>query len=111
MEDDEIILKNDENEKELIIYLDDADLYELLEKIISIESGGGQFTWGYNRKSQEGKIIVSFKKIRLLANGKIVEDNTEYFPYKILLGLILGIALAGLGLYSLIFHIVNVCNH
>jgi hypothetical protein len=62
---------------------------------------GGQFTWGYNKRSNEGTIIISFTKVKCTSEGQFVEDDSESISYKPLLEVVIRGFLAFLGLYYL----------
>jgi hypothetical protein len=100
MEDYEIIFKNDKNRKrKLILYMDDFDLKNLLDELNLIDLNGGQFTWGYHKRSNEGTIIISFRKVELTSK----EDSISY---QNLLEVIVRGALLFFGLYYLFHYIV-----
>jgi hypothetical protein len=107
MRDYDITLKDDVDGKELVICLEDSDFEKLLEEITSIESNGGQFTWGYDKKFNEGRMVISFKKVKLGSENEIIEDNSKYFSYKIFFGLTIGIILLVIGFIYLIYIIAS----
>jgi hypothetical protein len=107
MKNYKIILKNNIDKKELILHLYGTDLNDLLKKMEFISFNGGQFTWGYDKKSNRGKIIISFKKVKLTAEGEIVKDDEENFSRKCFLAAVMNIILMFLGLYYFIHNIVN----
>jgi hypothetical protein len=101
MKDYEIVLENDERRnRKLILYMDDVELKNLLNELTLIDVNGGQFTWGYNKKSNEGTIIISFRKVELTSK---VEDATSY---QHLFRVIIRGILACFGLYHLFHYIV-----
>jgi hypothetical protein len=110
MGDYDILLKDGIDGKELVICLEGSDLEKLLEEITSIESNGGQFTWGYDKKFNEGRMVISFKKVKLGSESEIVEDNSRYFSYKIFFGLTIGTILLVIGFIYLIYITASLVN-
>jgi hypothetical protein len=107
MEEYEILLKDHEIEKELILFLNDTELDELIEELNLIDLNGGQFTWGYNKKSNPGRIVISFQKVKLTIEGKIVGDDRGHFLDKLMLKVIVDIILACIGLYCFFYYITR----
>jgi hypothetical protein len=107
MEDYEIVLENDGDKRKLILYIDDAGLNDLLGGLNFIDLNGGQFTWGYNRKSNAGTITISFKKVKLTSEGKLVEDSSESFSCQPIFRVMVRNVLTCLGLYYLLHYIVG----